>query len=122
MSRVFLIVVLSCSVVAAGEPKVLAPVSANDVHRVCELIAKRSGEVVKTIEPFLSENYVPGVTPQDVMRVSNSGKIKYVLWYPRRDRVYARTNCKRCTGAGYMYQLQKVEGQWQVLRKDRLVD
>jgi hypothetical protein len=122
MSRVFLIVVLSCSLAAAGEPKVRAPVSAYDVHRICELIAKSSGAVVKTIEPFLSEDYVAGVTPQEVMRVSETGKIKYVLWYPRRDRVYARTTCKRCTAPGYVYQLQKARGEWQLLRRDRLVD
>ena len=122
MWRVFLVIILSYSFAAAGEPKVVAPVSADDVRRICELIAKSSGEVVKTIEPFLSEEYVAGVTPQQVMGVDNDGKAKYIFEYPRRDHVYARGNCKGCSGLGHMYELQKANGQWQLLRKDRLVD
>ncbi len=107
-------------VLLAGEPKVSAPISSEDVRQIRELVAAVTTDPITVISGVLASEHVPGSIPRKSFHVAADGTRMPSTSYERADLVWAMTSPKK--GLPIQYQLQKSAQGWKIIRKQQMVD
>ncbi len=102
----------------ADDPKVSAPISAEDVREICALVSTQTSEAISEIAEVTTEAYVPGVTPRQVVSIAADGERHETTIYPCPDRVWVFTHPAK--GSPLWFDIQKKEGKWALVKTERV--
>jgi hypothetical protein len=118
LTAVFLLPV----VLFAEEPKVTAPISAEDVQQICKLVRSVTTEPIGTISEVTTQEYIAGVPTRQDWLIPEKGEGRYVTVYFRRDRVWVFTRPERKDLLPMMIHLQTTDAEWKITKKSRMVE
>lgn len=102
----------------ADDPKVMAPVSPEDVREICALVRAQTTEPIESISEVETEAYVPGVTPRHSTQIGPNGERKETTVYPCPDRVWVFTRPPQ--GAQLWFDIHKTDGKWTIVKTERV--
>ena len=101
---------------SAGELKVTAPISSDDVQQICKLIGSNTGDSDVSIGGVLSSDYVRGAVARDSFQFAPGGTRVPSKLYERADLVAAVTTFKS-QQPPTIYWLEKSPQGWKIVNQ-----
>ncbi len=115
---VLVALLVGCGGARADGPKVIAPISPDDVREIAALVRTQTSEPLESILEVETEAYVPGVTPRQSVRIDPNGERQEVTMYPCPDRVWVFTQPPR--GPQLWLDIHKKDGKWTIVKTERV--
>jgi hypothetical protein len=102
----------------ADDPKVTAPISPQDVQKICALVRAETTEPISEISEVTTEAPIAGVTPRKTVSIAANGERHETAMYPCPDRVWVFTHSAQ--GSPLWFDLHKKDEKWTIVKTERV--